>query len=52
MINEQFEEGIRSLHLNEQKQTAPSADETNRKEKIDKKKLIVYSTIMNPKFDE
>lgn len=52
MMNEQFEEGTRSLDRKQRKQNTEPAVDADEKEKIDKKKLIVYATIMNPKFDE
>lgn len=47
-MNEKFEEGIHSIR---KKKTDSTSEETD-KFKIDKKKLVIYSEIMKPKFDD
>ena len=47
-MNEKFEEGVHSIR---KKKTDSTPEETD-KLKIDKKKLVIYSEIMKPKFDD
>ena len=52
MKEEQMEEGVRSIARSQAQQVFEPEPETKVKQKIDKKKLIVYSAIMKPKFDD
>ncbi len=45
-----FEEGVRAIHR-EEAEKAPEPVQPADKLKIDKKKLIIYSEILKPKFD-
>ena len=47
-MKEQFEEGVKAIQHREEKKKTPAIQ----KEKIDKKKLVIYSELMKPKFDE
>ena len=47
---QQQEEGVRAIHKNGP-QEAPEPVQPADKLKIDKKKLIIYSEILKPKFD-
>lgn len=47
------EEGIRAIHNRQQAEPgSPPAPQEPHRQKIDKKKLILYSELLKPKFDE